>query len=372
MPAPPVDALIARIHPYEPGKPIAELERERGRTWPGGVVKLASNENPLGPSPLGIAAAARALSDAHRYPDGGSLELREALAAHVGLPADHVLPGQGSNELIELIVQTYCSTAETVLAPAFSFACYRLSAEAHRRGFVEARLAGQFAVDVEALLAAVTPSTKVLFLANPNNPTGAYLPAAEFAHLCARLPAEIVLCIDEAYVDYVRAADYPDGLAALGTRERLILLRTFSKVYGLAGLRVGYAIGHPQVIGWIHRVRMAFNVATPAQKGAAAALLDRAHVERAVALNTRELPRMAARLADFGLEVFPSQGNFVLAGVGRLLDGGGGRALFERLLDEGVIVRPLGGYDLPNHVRITVGTEAENGRLYDALGRVLG
>ncbi len=367
---PAVDDAIARIHPYEPGKPISELERERGRTWPGGVVKLASNENPLGPSPLGIVAASRALAEAHRYPDGGSHQLREALSRHLGLPPDHVVPGQGSNELIELIVQTYCTAGEEVLAPAYSFSCYRLASEAHRTPYREAPLGERFAVDIAALLAAVTPATKVVFLANPNNPTGTYVTAPAFAELCAKLPAHIILCVDEAYLEYVRAADYPDGIAALGARERLILLRTFSKAYGLAALRVGYAIGRPAVIGWMHRVRMAFNVATPAQVGAARALDDREHVAAAVALNRRELPRMAERLLNFGFEVLPSQGNFLLVAVPGGIKGGA-RALYEKLLDEGVIVRPLGGYALPNHLRITVGTEAENARLYEALARVL-
>ena len=359
---------IAQIAPYEPGKPIEELERELGARWPReGAIKLASNENPLGPSPLAIAAAQRALAQAHLYPDGGAFRMRHRIAARHGVPPSQVIPGAGSNELIDLLVQVFCAPDEEVLAPACSFACYALSAAGHRRAFREAPLGPGFALDANAILASVTPRTKIVFLANPNNPTGAYLGSADFALLCERLPPDIVLVADEAYFEYVRAPDYPDALAWAPKRERLIVLRTFSKIFGLAGLRVGYGIAPPEIVQHIDRVRLAFNVASPAQAAACAALDDVEHVERSRRLNASEIESLGAALAGLGLSVTPSQANFLLVGVGERT----GRAVFDRLLERGVIVRPMNAYGLPHHLRITVGTEAENQRLVRALKEVL-
>jgi histidinol-phosphate aminotransferase len=360
---------IAAIAPYEPGKPLEELARELGAAWPAeGAIKLASNENPLGPSPLGVEAAARALAAAHRYPDGASYDLRRGLAARLGVPEGQIAVGSGSNELIDLMVQTFCGPDEEVLAPACSFVCFQLSAQAHRRAFREAPNGLRFAYDVDALLAAVRPETKVVFLANPNNPTGAYLARDGLARLVRELPPQILLVLDEAYGEYVRAADWVSGLTLLGARPRLVVLRTFSKIYGLAGLRVGYAVAAPEVVEYVNRVRLPFNVSLIAQAAALAALDDAAHVERSRRNNAVELPALAARLGALGCDVLPSQANFLLV---ELPAGHTGRAVYERLLGRGVIVRPVSSYGLPGHLRITVGSEADNARLCAALGAVL-
>jgi histidinol-phosphate aminotransferase len=362
-----VSSRISSIAPYEPGKPIDELHRELGASWPKeGAIKLASNENPLGPSPRAIEAARAALAQAHLYPDGGAFYLRQALAKHLGVDARQIVTGAGSNELIDLIVQTYCEPDEEVLAPAVSFACYRLSAEAHRRPFREVPNGPGFAYDLDALAAAVGPKTKVVFLSNPNNPTGVYAGQAAFERFLERLPDDVLLAVDEAYFEYARARDYPDALKLLDRRERLVTLRTFSKIHGLAGLRVGYLVGAAHVVEYLHRTRLAFNVNAIGQAAAQAALEDRAHVERSRALNAAELERLEAALAGLGLGVTPSQANFVLVDLKRPA-----RVVYEGLLGRGVIVRPMGAYGLPGHLRITIGTESENTRLLAALREVL-
>ena len=363
-----VEAAIARIAPYEPGKPIEELERELGHAWgPGGASKLASNENPYGPSPRGVEAARAALASANLYPDGGSFALRQRLAAIHGVGAGQILVGAGSNEIIDLLVQTVCAEGDEVVAPKYSFIAYKLAAEKNRRAFREAPTAPSLAYDVDAVLGAVGPRTKVLFFANPNNPTGAYLSRAGFERLVDELPPRVLFVADEAYFEYAAAADYPDARPYLKRRARMATLRTFSKIYGLAGLRVGYLIGSPELVDFVNRIRLPFNVSSPAQAAALAALDDHAHVERARSGNAAELPKLSAALGALGLEVLPSQTNFVLAGFGAR----DGRQLYQALLHKGVIVRPMGGYGLPHHLRITVGTSAENARLVRAIEEVL-
>lgn len=363
-----VSPEIARIAPYEPGKPLEELARDLGEAWPAeGAIKLASNENPLGPSPRAVEAAQAQLVSAHLYPDGGSFYLREALAARLSVDLDEVVVGSGSNELIDLLVQTYCESGEEVLAPAYSFACYRLSAEAHRRPFREVPNQPGFQYDLEALLSQVRPQTKLVFLANPNNPTGVYAGRAALEKLMRGLPEEVILAVDEAYFEYATADDYPDALKLRQLHERLVVLRTFSKIYGLAGLRVGYGIGPAHVVHHLHRVRLAFNVSAVAQAAARAALDDTEHVARSRRSNAALLPKLSDALSALGLGVTPSQGNFVLVDLGA----GGARPVYEALLRKGVIVRSMDAYGLPRHLRITVGTEAENSRLLRALKEVL-
>lgn len=359
---------IAHLHPYEPGKPIEELERELGDRWPpGGVVKLASNENPLGPSPRAVAAMSEAVLETQRYPDGSAFRLRRRLAARLGVAEREVLVGAGSNELIDLLVQTFCRPEEEVLAPAFSFACYRLSALGHGRRFREADTGPHFAYSIERLLEAVRPETKLVFLANPNNPTGAYLPRPEFCRLLEALPPKVILVVDEAYHEYADAPDYPDALKHRGERERLVALRTFSKIHGLAGARVGYGVLPAAMAEYVHRVRLPFNVSSIAQAGALGALEDDEHVERSRSLNAREKAKLQAGLAALGIASLPSHANFVLADLGAR----SGRDVYRALLERGIIVRPVDNYGLPHHLRITVGTETENSRLRAALAEVL-
>jgi len=362
-----VSPRISAIAPYQPGKPIEELHRELGASWPKeGAIKLASNENPLGPSPKAVQAARAALEEAHLYPDGASFQLTAKLASMLKVQPAQIVCGSGSNELIDLLVQTYCDTDEEVLAPAVSFSCYRLSAEAHRRPFRESPNGPGFAYQLDALVDAVGPSTKLVFLANPNNPTGVYANQKEFSRFFERLPDDVLLVVDEAYLEYVRASDYPDALDHLPKRERMVTLRTFSKIYGLASLRVGYLVGHAQVVQYLHRTRMAFNVSSIGQAAARAALDDVEHVQRSRELNAAELPKLETRLRALGLGVTPSQTNFVLVDLGRAA-----QPIYQALLHRGVIVRPLLPYGLPNHLRITVGTPTQNERLLAALAEVL-
>jgi histidinol-phosphate aminotransferase len=363
-----VEPAIANIAPYEPGKPIEELERELGVSWgPGGAIKLASNENPYGPSPLGVAAAQAQLATANLYPDGGSFALRTRLAARHGVDTAQILVGAGSNEIIDLLVQTFCAEGDEVVAPQYSFIAYKLAAEKNRRAFREAPTAASLRYDADAILGAVTPRTKLLFFANPNNPTGAYLGRAEFERLVEKLPERVLFVADEAYFEYASATDYPDARQYLSRRARMATLRTFSKIYGLAGLRVGYMIASAELNDYVNRIRLPFNVAATAQAAALAALDDDAHVARAREGNAAELPRLSAALAALGLEVLPSQTNFILVGFGAR----DGRQLYASLLREGVIVRPMNGYGLPHHLRITVGTRAENERLVGAIEKIL-
>jgi histidinol-phosphate aminotransferase len=356
---------VASLQPYVPGKPIEEVERELGIS---GVAKLASNENALGPSPLALAAARQAAAKVHLYPDGSAYLLRQALAAHLGVAFEEVFVGNGSNELIELMVRTFTCEGEEVLTSAGSFVAYRLAAQAHGRTLVEAPMKARFHYDLEALRARLTARTKVVFLANPDNPTGTWFTEAELVPFLEAVPPTTLVVLDEAYVEYVDAPGFPDALALRRRFPNLVILRTFSKIYGLAGLRLGYGVARAELTGFLDRVRAPFNTSLVAQAAGVAALADVEHVARSRALVREERPRLAAALAALGATVVPSQGNFVLADF----PGRSGPDIFERLLREGLVVRPVAGYGFPTCQRITVGTAAENDRLVAALAKVLG
>jgi histidinol-phosphate aminotransferase len=356
---------VASLTPYVPGKPIEEVEREYGVR---DVAKLASNENALGPSPLAVAAAREAAEKVHLYPDGSAYVLRNALAAKLGVRPEEVMVGNGSNELIELMVRTFVLDGEEVLTSAQSFVAYKLAAQEHGRTLVEAPMKGRFHYDLDALRKLLSRRTKVVFLANPDNPTGTWFTEAELVPFLDAMPKDTLVVLDEAYVEFVDAPGFQDALALRRKYPNLVVLRTFSKIYGLAGLRLGYGVARPEVVEYVDRVRPPFNVSLVAQAAGAAALDDAAHVEKSRALVLAERPVLAAGLQALGATVVPSQGNFVMADF----PGRPGKELFEALLREGLVVRPLAGYGFPTAQRITVGLPAENQRLLAALKRVLG
>ncbi len=360
-------AHIAGLVPYNPGKPIEEVERELGLA---GSIKLASNENPLGPSPMALAAAREALADVHRYPDDGGYYLRQRLARALDAPPEGLVIGAGSSELIALAARAYLGPGDEAVMATPAFVVYKMAVVAAGGRAVEVPCA-DMAHDLDAMARAVTPRTRLVFVCNPNNPTGTVVAEPAFGAFVERLPESLLLVIDEAYIEFVDRPEVPDGLAYLRRAGRgrppVLVLRTFSKIHGLAGLRVGYGVTTPEVAADLNRVRPPFNVSRPALAAAEAALADRPHLER-----TREVTRegrafLTAGLTGLGLTVVPSQANFVLVRVP-----GRGSELYRALLQDGVIVRPVDGYGLPDYLRISIGTRAENERCLAALEARLG
>jgi histidinol-phosphate aminotransferase len=360
MTSPLVLPSVETLVPYEGGKPIEELARELGVT---SAIKLASNENPLGPSPKALEAARARIGEVHLYPDGAAYRLREAIAAHHGIDMGEVIQGNGSNELLDLIVRTFARPEHHVVFAEPAFVVYRIAALSGGIPFT-AVPTQDLTHDLEAMAAAVRPNTRVLFVANPNNPTGTHVGRSAVERLLREVPPEVVIVMDEAYIEYADAPDFPDSLQLRGLRERLLVTRTFSKIYGLAGLRVGYAVGPARLVDYMNRVRAPFNVSGVAQAAAIAALSDKEHLENSRSHNLRERERLTRELTRLGLRVAPSQANFVLADVGRPA-----RPVYDALLRRGVIVRPFG--NLPTSLRITVGTSAENSRFLESLAEVL-
>lgn len=353
---------VSRISPYEPGKPVEELERELGVV---DAIKLASNENPWGSSPLALQAMQSAGSDASRYPDGSGYVLRRRLAAHLGVDDACITLGNGSNEVIDLVARAFLAPGRNAVVSEHCFVAYVLSTLASGAELKVAP-ARDYGHDPDAMLAAVDSETRVVFLANPNNPTGTWLRAADLVRLIDGVPRDVVVLLDQAYLEYFDDSDYLDGVALLATRPNLVVTRTFSKIYGLAALRVGYAASSPQIADLLNRVRMPFNVSTMAQVAATAALDDGTFVAESRARNLTGLAELRAGFERLGLGCIPGHGNFVTVHCRQ-----SGAQLYQRLLREGVIVRPIGGYGLPEHLRVSVGTEAENRRALDAFARVL-
>jgi histidinol-phosphate aminotransferase len=352
---------VRALEPYQPGKPIEELEREFGIA---DVIKLASNENPLGPSPRARAAIEAALAGIARYPDGGGSGLRRALAAKFGLAPEQVTLGNGSNDVLECAARAFAGPGDEVLFSQHAFAVYPIVTQAVGARAV-ATSARDWGHDLDAMRRALSARTKLVFIANPNNPTGRYLNGAELKNFLAAVPTRTIVVVDEAYFEYVEAPDYPDASAWLAEHPNLIVTRTFSKAHGLAGLRVGYGLASPGVSELLNRVRQPFNVNSLAQQAALAALDDEAHVARARALNRDGLRRLADGFRALGLPWIASVGNFVCVEVGDAA------AVYQRLLRAGVIVRPVANYGMPRHLRVTVGLPDENERFLEALGRIL-
>ncbi|HLU65684.1 MAG TPA: histidinol-phosphate transaminase [Kofleriaceae bacterium] len=357
---------IAALQPYQPGKPVEELERELGITR---AVKVASNENPLGPSPRAVEAARRALAQAHLYPDGSAYALRRALAARLEVAPDEIAVGAGSNELIHLLVRTFCRPGEDeVVTHRHAFISYAIAARTHGAPLTETPVRADLRVDVDALCAAMGPRTRLVFIANPNNPTGHALARDELERILAAVPPRALLVMDEAYHEYASAlgGDYPASQPYRRERPWIITLRTFSKIHGLAGLRVGYAVADRRVVGLLDRVRRPFNVPSVAQAAALAALDDGEHVARSVAATRDGLARLGAGLGELGLGVVPSRGNFLLVECGREA-----APLYQALLARGVITRPMGAWGLPRHLRVSLGTAEEIERTLEAFRTVL-
>jgi len=355
-----VKPWIAALAPYQPGKPIGELERELGIS---DVVKLASNENPLGPSPRAIEAMQRALASVHRYPDGASFALRSKLVEKLGVAPEQLVFGCGADELLELVAKSFLGPGDQAVFAWPSFAMYPIVTRGMGATPVPVPLDADLVHDLDAMAAAITERTRVVMVCNPNNPTGTSVGAAAFDRFAASLPDDVVLLIDEAYVDFARREDFPDALGWVARRPGTVTVRTFSKIAGLAGLRVGYGVADRELAGYLERARHPFNVNLLAEVAAVAALDDRAHRERSVRQNTEGLDYLRRELGSLGIETWPSEANFVLARPGP--------GSYERLLREGVIVRPLVGFGMPDHVRITVGLPEENERLVKALRRLV-
>jgi histidinol-phosphate aminotransferase len=357
----PVKPWVQKLEPYAPGKPIEELERELGIA---GAVKLASNENPLGPSPRAIEAIWNMAERVHRYPDGGCFRLRQSLAARLDVAPDQLVFGAGSDEILELIAKCFLGPSDEVVYAWPSFAMYPIVVQGMGATSVRVPLDGDFVHDLIAMREAVTSRTRLVILCNPNNPTGTSVGAAAFDRFVASLGADVVLAVDEAYVEYARRPDFPDSLGWLRRRSGTCVLRTFSKIYGLAGLRVGYAVADRELAGYLQRARHPFNVNVIAEAAALAALDDHEHVERTRQANAVGFEFLTRELRRLGLETWPSDANFLLAAAPA--------GSYERLLREGVIVRPMAGFGLPHHVRITIGTAEENERLVKAFERLGG
>lgn len=353
---------IAAIRPYVPGKPMAELERELGLT---STIKLASNENPLGPSPK-VARALRAqLSQINRYPDGSAHDLTRALAAKLDVPPEAILLGNGSNEAIDIAVRTFLRPGEEVVSAAGAFVVYQLATQAAGGTNVVVPMRDH-THDLPAMAAACTTRTRLVFVANPNNPTGTWVTEREVERFLAALPEETIAVFDEAYCEYFGRRSYPDTLRRVRAGAPVFCLRTFSKAYGIAGLRIGYLVGPPAHVAEMNKVREPFNTNHLAQVAALAALADERHLRRVVRLNRKERERLAAALAALGLEVVPSEANFLLVGLRR-----DGAAVYQALLQRGVIARPVANYGYPRHLRVTVGLPEENDRFLAALQEVL-
>lgn len=356
-----VPDYIRSLIPYAPGKPIEEVEREYGIE---DSVKLASNENPLGPSPRAIQALKDKLHLLHLYPDGDCFYLKQGLAARLGVSRDQLIFGNGSNELIELAVRTFMRPGDEAVMAHQAFVIYRLVVQAAGGAFKIIPLK-DFTHDLDAMARAITPRTRLLFLANPNNPTGTIYRRKEWEEFLDHVAHELLIIVDEAYFEYVADSEYPDSLAYHRESRPILTLRTFSKLYGLAGLRIGYGIGAREIVDLMHRVRQPFNVNAAAQWAALAALDDEDHVRRSLKVNREGMDYLTREIARLGLEQVPSQANFILVRVGN------GQAVFNQLLKRGVIVRPMDGYDFPQHVRVTVGTMEENSRFIDELRAII-
>lgn len=349
---------IKSISPYVPGKPIEELERELGIS---GSIKLASNENPLGPSPKAVNAVKKALEGLNRYPDGSGFYLSQALAKKLDVENNQIILGNGSNELIELAVRTFVQPGDEVVSADPSFVVYKMITQAAGGANVIVPCKNM-THDLDAMAEAITPKTKLVFIANPNNPTGTMNTKAEIDRFMAKVPDHVLVCVDEAYFEYVTRADYPDSIDYLREGKNILALRTFSKIYGLAGLRIGYGITTAEINEMMNKVRQPFNTNSLGQIGALAALSDRKHVEKSVTLNNEGKQLLYREFDKLGVKYIPTETNFILFETQR-----DAKDLYTTLLKKGVIIRPMG----PTRLRVTIGLPEENQRFVKELEEAL-
>lgn len=351
-------AGVKGLTPYQPGKPVEELERELGIS---NIIKLASNENPLGPSDAVLKALEKASGELTRYPDGNGFVLKQALVSKLGVELDQITLGNGSNDVLDLVARAYLSAGDEAIFSQYAFAVYPISTQAVGAKAVVTP-AKNYGHDLDAMAAAITDKTRVIFIANPNNPTGTWLTRAEIDAFMVKVPESVIVVLDEAYFEYVEEPAYPDGVASLRQYPNLIVTRTFSKAYGLASLRVGYGISSPEIANILNRVRQPFNVNSFALVAAATALFDNEYLEKGRALNKRGITQLEAGFGALNLSYTPSVGNFVLVHFEQ-----DAQPIFNALLRSGVIVRPVSNYGMPNALRVSVGTEQENARFLSSL-----
>jgi len=360
---------VQALKPYEAGKPISELQRELGLD---DIIKLASNENPMGPSPKAQAAIRDAVSDLALYPDGNGFDLKRALCEKHGVSEDQITLGTGSDHILELIARVFLGPNRSAVFSRYGFAIYAIVSQA---AGAELRVAEAlpkdhpempYGHDLDAMAGQIDETTRVVFIANPNNPTGTWLKRSDMEAFLERVPSDTLVVLDEAYFEYVEEAEYPDGQTLLGRFPNLLVMRTFSKAYGLAGIRVGYALASAEISDLLNRVRLAFHPNTLGQVAATAALEDVAHIEKSITMNRTELAAMQTGLKERGFTTIPSVCNFVTVDTGRPA-----REVFQALLEQGVIVRPLDGYGLSQHIRVSVGLPEENQRFFKAFDTVM-
>jgi histidinol-phosphate aminotransferase len=356
-------AHIHSLSPYQPGKPVSELARETGIPE-AEIVKLASNENPFGMSPKARAAAAAVLEESARYPDGNAFALKAALARKYGVEMTQLVIGNGSNDVLEIATQAFLTPGASAVFAQYSFAVYPLATIARGARCIQVP-ARNYGHDLDAMLAAIDPTTRIVFIANPNNPTGTFLPGAEIEAFLARVPQDVLVVLDEAYTEYLPDGIRYDAIAWVARFPNLLISRTLCKAYGLAGLRLGYGVAHPEVADLMNRVRQPFNASTVAQAAGVAALEDQEFVEKVAENNRQGMSQLTAAFAEMGLEWIPSFGNFVTVRVGD------GAKVDRSLLSQGVIVRPIGGYGMPEWLRVSIGLPEENARFIAALRRTL-
>ncbi|MBU0678548.1 MAG: histidinol-phosphate transaminase [Verrucomicrobia bacterium] len=349
---------------YEPGRPLDEVARDLGFESADDIVKLASNENALGPSPEAVKALKNAAEQLHLYPDGGTFYLRKALAEHAGVEMDQIMFGNGSNEILELLGHVFLEEGDEIIMSEHAFVVYRLVADLFRAKVLAVPMKN-FTHDLEAMSAAVTVRTKIVFVANPNNPTGTMVDGEQIDAFVAKIPRDVVIVFDEAYVELLPPEEAPDVLKYLSVDRPVYIVRTFSKTYGLAGLRVGYAFAKKECIDLLHHVRQPFNVNAAAQIAAVAALGDEKHVTKTRWMVREGIDYLEESFREMALEWVPTVANFILVKVGP------GREIFEALQKERVIVRPMDGYGLPEYIRVTIGTRDENTAFTRALKTVL-